>query len=131
MSQLDLMAAPASPAPISGPISRRVPSRVLAVAEPLSAPRDRTEFVLRILDEYVAAVGTSRPRRSEARKLRERAAASREQFPHGWSGALSDADQLEQEANDRDEVALRHEERAERLRMTLTAHVSFPHFPPE
>ncbi len=119
-------APPASPAPVSRPISRRVPSRVLAQTEPLSEPRDRAAFVLQILDEYVAAVGTSRPRRSEARHLRARAAVLRAELPPRWE----EINQLEGEAADRDAIAAKHEERATRLRLTLTAHVVYPNILP-
>jgi hypothetical protein len=106
--------------------ARRKPLTLAPAAEPILEPRDRAEFVLRILDEYVAAVGTSRPRRSEARALRERATLIRSGWVPADSRGDGEAEQLEEEAAERDARAAVHEARAEKLRAQLTDHVAFP-----
>lgn len=108
--------------------ARRKPVTLAPPAERLVEPRDRVQFVQQILDEYVAAVGTSRPRRSEARALRERAAEIRATLYVPFE-RLREAEQLEAEAAERDERAELHETRAEALRLQLTDHVEYPKHP--
>jgi uncharacterized caspase-like protein len=64
---------------------------------PASAPVDPKAWLQAQLDEYVAAVGTLRPRVSEAKALLEEAAAIRQDEYVPLEG-LAEAEQLEAEA---------------------------------